>query len=75
MRNLVLETKHYALYVKVIAGEGDGTLIYIDARGHIHVVGPGDPPIAQEKLRAAAAQIEAGVAAAFHAVGTPVAQG
>jgi hypothetical protein len=71
---LVLENKQYSIYVKVLAGQGDGTLIYIDARGHIHVVGPGDPPFSKEKLTAAATQINSGVVAALHAIGAQVAK-
>jgi hypothetical protein len=70
--SLVIERKEYSLYVKVLAGQGDGTLIYIDARGHIHVVGPGDPALSKEKLGAAAAQIHSGVVAALQAIGAHV---
>ena len=69
--SLVIESKRFSIYVKVLAGEGDGTLIYIDARGHIHIVGPGDPALSKERLTAAAAQIQEGVTAALHAIGAP----
>ncbi len=68
-KSFVIESKEFSIYVKVLAGEGDGTLIYIDARGHIHVVGPGDPAFSKERLTAAAAQIHSGVAAAVKAIG------
>jgi hypothetical protein len=64
--SLVLNLEKYSIFVRVLAGEGDGTLIYVDARGHIHVVGGGGDPLQQrEKLQAAVKQIEAGVTA-FH---------
>jgi hypothetical protein len=47
-------------------------LIYIDARGHIHVVGPGDPALSKEKLGAAATQIHSGIVAALQAMGAHV---
>ena len=67
---LVFESKEYSIYVKVLFGQGDGPLIYIDGSGHIHIVGPGDPAFSKERLLAAAAQIHAGVDAAIMAVGT-----
>jgi hypothetical protein len=39
--NLLLLGKQYEAYVTVIAGEGDGPLIYIDHQGHIHIVPDG----------------------------------
>ena len=59
---LLIDTSKYAIYVKVLAGQGDGTLVTIDANGHIHV-GGGDPGPLRDKLQAAAKQIEAGVTA------------
>jgi hypothetical protein len=59
---LFINSKKYEISVRVLAGEGDGTLIYIDNRGHLHVVG-GDPQIDREKVLAATKQIEAGAAA------------
>jgi hypothetical protein len=61
---LLINSKKYEISVRVLAGEGDGTLIYIDNQGHIHVVGGGgDPRIDREKVQAAAKQIEAGAVA------------
>jgi hypothetical protein len=65
---LVIDSRKYSIYVKVLAGEGDGTLIYVDARGHIHIVGPGDPPL-KDRLATGIKQIEAGVAAIHEAIG------
>jgi hypothetical protein len=59
---LLIDSSKYSIYVRVLAGEGDGTLVTIDARGHIHV-GGGDPGPLRDKLQAAAKQIEAGVGA------------
>jgi hypothetical protein len=39
--NLLLHGKQYEAYVTVLAGEGDGPLIYIDPQGHIHIVPEG----------------------------------
>ena len=67
--SLVLNSKKYAIYVRVIAGEGDGPLIWIDASGHIHV-GPGDPsPQVAKEIQAGVAQIQAGVEHALRAAG------
>jgi hypothetical protein len=60
--SLLIEAKRYAIYVRIIAGEGDGPLIYIDSHGHIHV-GGGDPGPLRAHIEAAVKQIEAGVAA------------
>jgi hypothetical protein len=61
MRNtLLINSKEYAISVTVYAGEGDGTLIYRDASGHFHHIGP-DPGPLQEKITAAIKNIEAGV--------------
>ena len=57
---LVIDASKYAIYVKVLAGQGDGTLVTIDAHGHIHV-GGGDPGPLRDKLQSAVRQIEAGV--------------
>jgi len=59
---LVIDSSKYAIYVKVLQGQGDGTLVTIDSQGHIHV-GPGDPAGLREKLQAAVKQIEAGAEA------------
>ena len=60
---LFINSKKYEISVRVLAGEGDGPIIYIDNRGHLHVVGGGDPQIDREKVLAATKQIEAGAAA------------
>ena len=57
---LVVDSSKYAIYVRVLQGQGDGTLVTIDSHGHIHV-GGGDPGPLRDKLQAAARQIEAGV--------------
>jgi hypothetical protein len=57
---LAINNKKYAISVQVLAGEGDGTLIYRDANGKIHVVGP-DPGPQLERITAAVKNIEAGV--------------
>ena len=62
---LVIDSSKYAIYVKVLQGQGDGTLVTVDSHGHIHI-GPGDPAGLHEKLQAAVRQIEAG-AEAFNA--------
>lgn len=59
---LLINTSKYAIYVRVLAGEGDGPLVTIDANGHIHV-GGGDPGVLRDKLQAAAKQIDAGITA------------
>lgn len=58
--SLVIDSSKYAIYVKVLAGQGDGTLVTVDSHGHIHV-GGGDPAGLRDKLQAAIRQIEAGV--------------
>ena len=60
--SLVIDSRKYSIYVRVLEGEADGPLVYIDARGHIHV-GGGDPGPLKERLQTAVGQIEAGVAA------------
>jgi hypothetical protein len=65
---LVIDSHRYAIYVRVLAGEGDGPLIYVDAHGHIHVVGGGDPGPLRERLTAGVKQIEAGVTAIHEVV-------
>jgi hypothetical protein len=62
---LVIDTSKYAIYVRVLQGQGDGTLVTIDSHGHIHV-GPGDPAGLRDKIQAAVKQIQAG-ADAFNA--------
>jgi hypothetical protein len=58
--HLLVDSKNYLISVKVFTGQGDGTLIYIDAAGHIHVVGP-EPGIMREQITEAIKQIELGV--------------
>jgi hypothetical protein len=58
--SLLINSKEYAISVTVYAGEGDGTLIYRDASGQFHHIGP-DPGPLTEKLTAAIKNIEAGV--------------
>lgn len=70
MPNVLIDSRKYAIYVRVLAGEGDGTLIYVDARGHIHVVnGGGDPVVLKERLAAGLKQVEAGVNAIQDVIG------
>jgi hypothetical protein len=65
--SLFINTKQYEISVRVIQGQGDGTLIYWDPNGVLHVIPDGgDPRIDRARLTAAVKQIEAG-AAAFHA--------
>jgi hypothetical protein len=59
---LLIDSSKYAIYVRVLAGQGDGPLVTIDVNGHIHV-GGGDPGPLRDKIQAAAKQIEAGVTA------------
>jgi len=59
---LVINSSKYAIYVRVLAGQGDGPLVTVDSQGHIHV-GPGDPSPLATKLQASIKQIEAGVEA------------
>ncbi len=63
--SLLIETKKYAIYVRVLAGQGDGPLITFDGHG-IHVHG-GDPRVDHAAIEKAVRQIEAG-ADAFSAV-------
>jgi hypothetical protein len=58
--SLLINTKQYSISVTVYAGEGDGPLIYRDASGHFHHIGP-DPGPLTDKLKAAIKNIEAGV--------------
>ena len=60
---LLINSSKYAMYVRVLAGQGDGPLVTVDSQGHIHITGPGDPAALQAKLQAAVRQIEAGVEA------------
>ncbi len=66
--SLLIESRKYSIYVKVLQGQGDGTLVTIDSHGHIHV-GGGDPGPLRERIQHAITQIEAG-AAAFQAAAT-----
>jgi hypothetical protein len=63
--SLLVESDKYAIYVKVLAGQGDGPLVTIDSHGHIRVSG-GDPGPLRERIQHAVKQIESG-AAAFQA--------
>ena len=63
--SLLIDSTKYAIYVKVLAGKGDGPLVTIDSHGRIHV-GGGDPGPLREHIQEAVRQIEAG-AAAFQA--------
>ena len=60
--SLLIDSRKYAIYVKVLEGQGDGPLVTIDQHGHIHV-GGGDPGPLRERIQQAVKQIEAGVAA------------
>jgi hypothetical protein len=64
MSSLVINSSKYAIYVRVLAGEGDGPLITVDAQGHVHVVG--DPGPLPDRVATAVKQVEA-AAAAFQA--------
>lgn len=60
-----MNSSRFSLYVKVIGGQGDGPLIFIDPQGHIRIV-PDPRPLSGlelEKVQAAAKQITAGVTA------------
>jgi hypothetical protein len=48
--SLILNDRRYEAYVTILAGEAGGPLIYVDARGHIHVVptGPDSKRVAEE---------------------------
>ena len=59
--------------VTVLAGEGDGTLIYRDANGVIHHIGP-DPGPLTDKINTAIKQIEVGVGEFQAAIGQIKAQ-
>ena len=63
---LFIQSKKYEISVRILGGEGDGTIVYLDHKGVINVVGGGDPRVDREKVQAAAKQIEAG-AASFEA--------
>jgi hypothetical protein len=63
--SLLVESDKYAIYVKVLAGKGDGQIVTIDSTGHIRV-GGGDPGPLRERIQQAVKQIESG-AAAFQA--------
>lgn len=66
--SLLINSKKYAISVTVFAGEGDGPLIYRDASGHFHHIGP-DPGPLTDKITAAIKQIEAGVGEFQAAIG------
>ena len=66
--SLIIGLREYAVYVKILAGQGDGPHIYVDEHGHIEVSG-GDPGPLTHRLQAAVRQIEAGVGAIHEAVG------
>ena len=74
--NLVLLGKQYEAYVTVLAGEGDGPLIYIDHSGHIHIVpdGPDGRRIAAElgsEIKAVQKQLSAIAARVSGLAGVP----
>jgi hypothetical protein len=58
--SIAIDTRKYAIYVKVIGGLAGGPLIWIDAHGHIHH-GP-DPRPLDQAGQLALRQIEDGVA-------------
>jgi len=62
--SIAIDTRKYSIYVKVLAGMGDGPLIWIDPSGHIHH-GPDPRPLDHAGL-AALKQIETGVEALNH---------
>ena len=66
--SLIIGLDSYAVYVKILAGLGDGPPIYVDEHGHIEVGGGDHGPLTQ-RLQAAVKQIEAGVATIHEAVG------
>jgi len=66
--SLIIGLTSYAVYVRILAGQGDGPPIYVDEHGHIEV-GSGDPGLLTQRLQMAVKQIEAGVAAIHEAVG------
>ena len=66
--SLIIGLQKYAVYVKILAGQGDGPLIYVDEHGQIEVAG-GDPGPLRQRLQAAVTQIEMGVGAIHEAVG------
>jgi len=63
--SLLIDSRKYAIYVRVLEGQGDGPLVTVDQHGHIHVVGADSGPL-RERIQHAIKQIEAG-AAAFQA--------
>jgi hypothetical protein len=70
--SVLLRSKDFEAYVTVLAGEGDGTLITIDARGHIHVIPdprPGIDEALADELHAAATEIAGGARAFAAAIG------
>jgi hypothetical protein len=70
--HLVLNTKQYSAYVTVLAGEGDGPLIYIDSKGHIHGPIPEGPEAT--RLSEAAAKHVKTIEGALNALATEVAR-
>ena len=66
--SLIIGLRNYAVHVRILAGQGDGPLIYIDEHGQIEV-SSGDPGPLTQRLQAAVKQIEAGVGAIHDAVG------
>ena len=79
MGNLLSLGKQYEAYVTVLQGEGGGTLIYIDAQGHIHVVptGPDSRRIADELAPEIAAlqQNPGAIATKMQRIGAPAGVG
>jgi hypothetical protein len=70
--NIVLKGLHYEAYVTVIAGEGDGPLIYIDSHGHIHGPIPEGPEAT--RLKQVATQHAKSLQAALGAIATEFAR-
>jgi hypothetical protein len=73
-RSLLINSSKYAISVTVLAGEGDGTLIYRTASGHIVHVGPDPDPAVLKEIGVAIKNIEAGVAQYQAAIGQVKAQ-
>jgi len=66
--SLIIGLRKYAVYVKILAGQGEGPPIYVDEDGRIEVGGGDAGPLTQ-CLQATVTQIEAGLGAIHEAVG------
>jgi len=64
--SIAIDTRKYSIYVRMITGEGDGPLLWIDSSNHIHH-GPDPRPLDQAGL-AALKQIETGLESLNHAL-------